>query len=120
MKSTLPAIVAVGKILARGDAVLAVRSAVAAAGVDGVLIAQQAHIVKDGAVAGDQQRQSLRAGGKLRMGCVEIVLEGDVLGKEVVGGHIHGGGVERAAVLAGAAIIDDHCLARRRDWRCGW
>ena len=65
----IPGDIAVGKILARGNAVLPVRSAVAAAGINRVLVAQQAHIVENGAVAGDQQGQSLRARRKLLDGC---------------------------------------------------
>ena len=68
-----------------------VGSTVAAAGIDRVLVAQQTHVVEDGAVAGDQQRQSLRTRRKLRMRGVEVVLEGDVFGKKVVGRYIHGG-----------------------------
>ncbi len=44
--------------------------------------------------------------GKLRMRAVEVVLEGDVFGEEIVAGDVDGGGVQRAAVLAGAAIVD--------------
>ena len=45
------------------------------------------------------------------MGAVEVVLEGDVFGEEVVGGDVDGGGVQRAAVLAGAAVVDDDGFA---------
>ena len=51
--------VTTGKILPRWNAVLSVGSAVAAACIDRVLIAQQAHIVEDASVAGRQQSQGL-------------------------------------------------------------
>src|SRR6202050_3989166 len=52
--------VAIGEVLARGDAILRVVAAVRAE-IDRVLIAEQAVVVEDGAVAGDENRESLRA-----------------------------------------------------------
>ena len=60
--------------------------------------------MEDSAVADDQQRQGLRSGRKLRVRRVKVILEGDVLGVEVVGGYIHGGGVKGSARCAGALV----------------
>ena len=67
--------------------------------------------MEDGAVAGDEEGQCLCALGSLLVSAIEVVLEGDVFGKEIVGGNVDGGGVKSAAVLAGAAIVDDDGLA---------
>ena len=50
--------------------------------VEGILIPQQMHVVKDGAVARDIDRQGLRAHRHLRVMRVEIVLKGQILGQE--------------------------------------
>src|ERR1039457_6687429 len=70
--------VAIREILPCRNAVLSVWSTVSAAGIHRVLVAEQANIVEDCPVASDQQRQSLGAGGKLRMRPIEVVLDGDV------------------------------------------
>ena len=44
------------------------------------------------------------------MCAVEIILEGNVLRKKIVGRHIRGGGVKRAAIRSRAAIIHYHCF----------
>src|SRR5580698_572625 len=78
--------IAIGKILPRWSAGLPIRRAVPAAGVDRVLVAEQSHVVEDGAVAGDFKSQSLRTRWQLRMSAVEVVFKGDVFGEKVVGG----------------------------------
>jgi hypothetical protein len=59
--------------------------------VDRVLITEQPNVVEDRAIACDQQRQSLRTLRGLLVGAIEVVLERDVFGEEIVCGHIHGG-----------------------------
>src|SRR5579863_6828174 len=46
------------------------------------------------------------------MGAVEIVGEGQVFGKEIVGVYEHSGGTEGAAGSAGAVIENNHGLRR--------
>lgn len=70
--------------LPRRNAGLPSRSTVTTARLDSNLISWQTHIVEDGAISGNQQRQGLRASRQLRMGGIEIILKRDVLSKEVV------------------------------------
>ena len=68
--------------------------------------------MEDGTVAGDQQCQRLRTRIELWMGSIEVILKGNVFGKEVIDSHIHRGRVQRATICASAAIVDHHSFAR--------
>jgi len=102
--------VAVGKVLPGGDAGLAIGSAVATAGVESVLIAEEANIAEDGLIGRDQNGQRLRADGDLLMSGIPVVGEGEVLGAEVVSAYLGSGRVECAAGRASTLIEDDDGL----------
>src|ERR1700733_11791867 len=99
--------IAMGKVLAGGGAGLAVGSAVAAAGVERVLVAEEANVAEDGLVGSDQHGQRLRTDRDLGVGGVPVVGEGEVLGAEVVGPNLSGGRVECAAGSPRTLIKDD-------------
>lgn len=106
--------VAIGKILPRCNAILSVWSTVAAAGIDRVLVAEEANVMEDGPIASDQQCQRLGSGGELRMRPIEVALEGDVFREEIIGRYIHGSRVQCATVRTSAAIVDHHGFGRVR------
>src|ERR1700733_1277228 len=91
--------IAVGKVLASGNAGLAVGSAVATAGVERVLIAEKANVAEDGSIGSDQHRQRLRPDGDLGVGGVPVVGEGEVLGAEVVAAYLGSGRVPMHAAM---------------------
>src|ERR1700683_2549533 len=106
--------IAVGKVLASGNAGLAVGSAVATAGVERVLIAEKANVAEDGTIGSDQHRQRLRPDGDLGVGGVPVVGEGEVLGAEVVAAYLGSGRVQCASGSAGTLIESDDGLGSVR------
>ena len=86
---------------------VAVREILAAAvGVEGVLVAEEADVAEDGAVAGDLDCDGLRTFGKRTVARV-AVFKGEVLGIEIVAGDGGGGGERGAAGGAVGVVVGD-------------
>ncbi len=90
-----------------GRAEVAGLAAALGSDVEGVLIAEDVNVGEDVAVAFDVEGLCLRAGAGLLVGAVEVVLEGDVLGVEVVAEDVNGGVAGFGAAGALAGVIDD-------------
>ena len=82
----------------------------ARADVERVLVAENVNVGEDVAVAFDVERLRLRACRDLLMGAVEVVLEGDVVGVEVVAEDVDGGVAGLGAAGALAGVVDDDGL----------
>ena len=82
-------------------------AAAAGADVEGVLVGEDLDVVEDVAIAFEVERLGLRAGGDLFVGAVEVVLEGEVEGVEVVAEDVDGGVAGLGAARALAGVVDE-------------
>jgi len=104
--------IALGEILARGDAGAFIGFAAFAVGVERILVAEEADAAEDGAIAHEFEGEGLGAFLRERTIAAEAVFDSQVFGVEIIAGDGDAGGFSGASRSAGAVIeAEDDCPA---------